>query len=228
LSSLGGGLLAGDETRLEIKVGEQARCFVTTQASTKVYRNPAERPCGHAIRASLATGSLLALVPDPVQAFAGACYRQSQDFHLEPGSGLVLADWLCSGRFARGERWAFTRVESRNQVFLGSDRLLLDSLLLDPSDGALDGPHRLGRFNCLALLLILGEPLLDAAVRLIEGAAERRITPQSSLATSVSPVRDGALVRLAGEQMEDVARELRQLLNFLPDLLGDNPWARKW
>src|SRR5882724_3293787 len=45
LSSFGGGLVAGDETRLSIRLGEQSRCFMTTQASTKVYRNPEGRPC---------------------------------------------------------------------------------------------------------------------------------------------------------------------------------------
>ncbi len=228
LSSFGGGLVAGDETRLAIKLGAQARCFVTTQASTKVYRNPVGRPCGHAIRASLGGGSQLILVPDPVQAFAGSHYRQSQEFHLEPGSGLVLVDWFCSGRLARGERWAFTRFESRNEVFLGSERLLLDSLLLDPSDGPLDGPHRLGRFNCLALILIVGEPLSEAAGRVLEARASQPIAPRASLVCSFSPVRSGALIRLAGERVEEVAGELHQCLAFLPHLLGDDPWVRKW
>jgi len=49
MSSFGGGLVAGDETQVTIKLGEQTRCFLTTQASTKVYRNPFGRPCGHAI-----------------------------------------------------------------------------------------------------------------------------------------------------------------------------------
>jgi len=228
LSSFGGGLVAGDETRLAIKLGAQARCFVTTQASTKVYRNPVGRPCGHAIRASLGGGSQLILVPDPVQAFGGSHYRQSQEFHLEPGSGLVLVDWFCSGRLARGERWAFTRFESRNEVFLGSERLLLDSLLLDPSDGPLDGPHRLGRFNCLALIMIVGEPLSEAAGRVLEARASQPIAPRASLVCSFSPVRSGALIRLAGERVEEVAGELHQCLAFLPHLLGDDPWVRKW
>jgi urease accessory protein len=228
LSSFGGGLVAGDETRLAINLREGARCFLTTQGSTKVYANPGRRPCGQLFRASLGPGSLLALVPDPVQAFAGASYTQCQQFHLEPDSGLVLVDWLCSGRLARGERWAFTRFESRIEVFLGSERLLLDSLFLDPSDGRLDGPHRLGRFNCLALILLLGQPLHDIAARLIESTGDQRITPRASLICSVSPVRTGALIRLAGERVEDVACQIQGCLELVPELLGDNPWLRKW
>jgi len=228
LSSFGGGLVAGDETQLTIHLRERARCFLTTQASTKVYPNPARRPCGQVLRASLGSGSLLALAPDPVQAFAGANYTQSQQFHLEPDSGLVLVDWLCSGRLARGERWAFTRFQSRIEIFLDSERLLLDSLVLDPSHGGLDGPHRLGRFNCLALILIVGRPLHEIAKRVIEKSAEQRITSRASFICSVSPVRTGALIRMAGERVEEVAREIRGCLEFVPELLGDNPWLRKW
>jgi urease accessory protein len=38
----------------------------------------------------------------------------------------------------------------------------------------------------------------------------------------------GCVVRLAGEQVEDVRGALRRLLDFVPGLLGDDPWARKW
>src|SRR5277367_6306576 len=54
LSSFGGGFVAGDETSLDPRLGSQTRAFVTTQASTKVYRNPNLRPCGHRLKANLA------------------------------------------------------------------------------------------------------------------------------------------------------------------------------
>lgn len=228
LSSFGGGMVAGDEMSLTLNLGKQTRCFLTTQSSTKIYCNPNGRPCSQTIHATLASGSQLVLAPDPVQAFAGSSYSQSQQFHLEPDSGLVVVDWLCSGRLARGERWAFSRFESRIEVFLNSERALLDSLLLDRSHGALDGQHRLGRFNCLALVLILGDPLCDAATRALERVSEWKVASRSSLLCSASPVRGGALIRFAGERFEEMTRQIHLWLDFVPGLLGDNPWARKW
>src|SRR3954471_22342964 len=52
-SNFGGGLVAGDETRLDLRIGPEARCFFSTQASTKVYRNPAQLPCSHSTRAAI-------------------------------------------------------------------------------------------------------------------------------------------------------------------------------
>src|SRR5580658_2795785 len=70
LSSFGGGFVAGDETSLDIRLGPGSRCFVTTQALTKIYRNPRLRPCSHCLSARLEEQSLLVLAPEPIQAFA--------------------------------------------------------------------------------------------------------------------------------------------------------------
>jgi urease accessory protein len=228
LGSFGGGFVAGDETSLDVRLGANARCFLTTQASTKIYRNPRLRPCGHALRAELEEGSLLVLAPDPIQSFAGSTYTQRQEFWLKPGAGLVLLDWFCSGRAARRERWAFTRLQSRNEVFLGQERLLLDSLLLDQVHGPLAVPSRMGRFNCLALLVVTGPMMAAAAARMLAEVEALPITRRAKLIVTASPFRQGAVLRVAGESGEEVGVEVRRRLAFAAELLGDDPWARKW
>jgi urease accessory protein len=228
LSSFGGGLVAGDTVALTVDLGKQARCFLTSQASTKVYRNPCDRPCSHHLRAQLGPGSLLALLPDPVQAFSSSRYHQHQTFSLGPESGLVLVDWLCSGRAARGERWAFHSFQSRNEVFLGDTRVLLDSLLLAPDQGPLEHSYRMGRFNCLALAVIIGDPFSVAAARVLQEFAKTPLPRHARLVVSASPLAHGALIRLAAENTEEVAWELQRQLNFLSDFLQDDPWSRKF
>jgi urease accessory protein len=228
LGSFGGGFVAGDETSLDVRLGPEAHCFLTTQASTKIYRNPRLRPCGHTLRARLEAGSLLVLAPDPIQSFAGSTYFQRQEFHLHPGAGLVLLDWFSSGRSACRERWAFTRLQSRNEIFLGQERLLLDSLLLDQAHGPLDGAHRMGRFNCLALLVLTGPMVAEAAARMLAEVEARPVTRRADLIVSASPICQGAVLRIAGERGEEVSREVRRRLAFAADLLGDDPWLRKW
>jgi len=238
-SSFGGGLVAGDQTRLDIRLGAGTRCFVGTQASSKIYRNPGRRPCGHTTQARLAPDSLLVFAPDPVQAFAQSIYVQRQEFELAPGAGLALVDWLTSGRAACGERWAFDQFQSRNEVSTSADSTLdatrvnpkcvfLDSLKLDSGPGNLAPFQHMGRFNCLAMLLLVGPPLREAAARLLAELSAQPVTRRASLIGSVSPVHDGALLRIAGEDVEAVGRELHRHLACLSDLLGDDPWASKW
>ena len=227
-SSFGGGLVAGDQTRLDLRLGKNARCFLGAQASTKIYRNPNQRPCGHATRAALGEHSLLVFAPDPVQAYAGSTYSQQQEFHLDRGAGLVLLDWFTSGRAARGERWEFSRFKSRNEVFIAGQRVFLDSIFLDSSNGSLASPMRAGRFNCFAMLLLVGDSLRAAAGQMFNKISAESVQPKSSLISSASAIHDGAILRVAGEQVEAVGREIRQHLAFLRDALGDDPWARKW
>ena len=227
-SSFGGGLVAGDQTRLDLSLGAHTRCFLGTQASTKIYRNPEQRPCGHTTRAALAENAVLVFAPDPVQAFAGSSYLQRQEFQLAAGAGLALLDWFTAGRAARGERWEFSRLQSRNEVFRTGKRIFLDSVLLDPADGPLTSTMRTGRFNCFAMLLLVGEPLRAAAAQVLEQTAALPITRHAPLVASASPVADGVVLRLAGERVEAVGQAVRSQLSFLRELLGDDPWARKW
>lgn len=227
-SSFGGGLVAGDQTQLEMKFGKDTRCFIGTQASTKIYRNPALLPSGHTTHATLAENGLLIFAPDPVQAFADSTYTQRQEFHLANGAGLILVDWFTSGRAARGERWAFNRFQSRNEVFINGERAFLDSLLLDQTHDTLASSHRMGRFNCMGMLLLIGEPLREAAASLLESISTKPVTRRAALVCSASPVTQGAMLRVAGESVEEVGRELHAQLKFLSAFLGDDPWARKW
>jgi len=227
-SSFGGGLVAGDETKLNVRLARGARCFLSTQASTKVYRNPDNRPCGHVLNAALAEDSLLVLAPDPVQAFAGSAYVQRQEFRLATGAGLVLVDWMCSGRVAFGERWAFSSFRSRYDLFLEDKHVLVDSLLLDSSGDPPTVGRHMGRFNCVASVLITGVPFQEAGAELLQEISEQGVRRQEALLCTASPITGGVLIRLAGEQVESVAREIQGQLDFLPGFLDDDPWARKW
>jgi len=260
-SSFGGGLVAGDEVRLQLDIDAGACCFLGTQASTKVYRNPALRPCSQQTHAKLGPGSLLVFAPDPIQPFAGSSYQQRQEFHLAADASLVLLDWFCSGRSARGERWAFHRFETRNAVYLRSSRhqetsvnsecgtrnaelrlespdvdcykqgpelAFLDSIRLSADEGSLLVPHRTGRFNCFATLLLFGPAVSSVAADILAEVKQQPVLRQASLLCSASPVRDGAVLRVAGESVEAAGRELHRYLAPLSGLLGDDPWARKW
>jgi urease accessory protein len=227
-SSFGGGLVAGDQTHLTLTVGERARCYFGTQASTKVYRNPTGKACSHRTQAAVAEDGLLVFMPDPVQAFAGSSYSQRQEFELAPGASLVLLDWFTSGRSARGERWQFERFRSRNDVSIGGRRWLVDALQLDAAAAELGSAHELGRFNCVATLFVAGPQLEAAGSAILKDVQARPLGRRDALIVVASAVGSGTFLRLAGEATESVGDEIRRHLRPVAGLLGDDPWARKW
>jgi urease accessory protein len=79
-SSFGGGLVAGDQTRLDLVLGRETKCFIGTQASTKIYRNPHSRPCGHVTEARLEPGALLVFAPIRYKRFPNRVMRKHRLF----------------------------------------------------------------------------------------------------------------------------------------------------
>lgn len=235
-SSFGGGLVAGDQTRLDLLVGAGSRCFLGTQAATKIYRNPRGQPCGHVTRACIGRNALLVFAPDPVQPFADSSYVQRQDFLLSSGASLVLLDWFTAGRVARREQWQFRRLHTRNSVYIEKvdgevnreEIAFIDSVLLRADDGSISSQHRTGRYQCFATLLFLGPLVAAMADAIAADIAGQAIVCQASLLTSASRLREGVVVRIAGADVEGVARELHRHLALVRTLLGDDPWSRKW
>jgi urease accessory protein len=227
-SSFGGGMVAGDRTELDVTVDAGARCFLGTQASTKIYRNPARLPCSYRLTSQVGDDAILILAPDPVQCFTDSNYEQRQHFTLANDANLVLVDWMSAGRTARGERWNFQRYLSRNEIERDGKKLLIDALLLNADDGALGSKFRGGRFNCLATLALIGPQLAEHARALIDWCAAQPIEPQAGLVLAASPLHEGALLRLAGTSVEEVGRAIHQRLGFVSALLQDDPFSRKW
>ena len=224
MSSFGGGLVDGDEVNLSVTVGAGATAFLTTQASTKVYRS--EGSAQQRLEASVGDDALLVVAPDPIVCYADAAYDQLQKFDLSKGASLLLVDWLTAGRVACGERWAFRRYTTRTEIMHQGRRVLLESPRLDRSDGPL--AERFGRCNILALVVVWGPRLAHGAKKLLADITAAPVQKRADEWVSASPLGNhGVLVRLAGVSVEQVGLRLRNHLDFLTDILEDDPWIGK-
>ena len=224
-SSYGGGLVDGDTLTIDTVVGRGACAFLSTQASTKVYKSPNGTEVG--LTASVADGGLLILAPDPVVCFAHSRYHQRQRIELETEASLVLVDWVSSGRRESGERWAFEEYVSRTIVNLNSRLKVNDGLALRAVDGDLGS--RLGSYDVLAVVILLGTSLQEDARRVsarIDGQSAGQWPGQLVACAPIDEL--GCVCRIAGRSIEQVGHTVRELLNFVPRRLGDDPWARKW
>jgi len=229
-SSYGGGVVAGDRTRLAVKVDAGARCFLGSQSVGKIYRNPESRPSDHETVAEVGAGGLLAFLPDPIQPFAESRFVQRQRFDLAEGANLVLLDAVTAGRAARDERWALRRFESRNEIRRNGVRRFLDALVLDAEDGPLRGAFRMGRFQLLASLVVTGPMVSALRTELELAVADAGISRAGRMALSGGPfaASEGWVLRLVAERPEDGLTWIRHRLRSSSPLLGDDPWARKW
>jgi urease accessory protein len=223
-ASHGGGLVGGDHVVLDVAIGAGAQGCLTTQAETKVYRSTGA-PGRQTLRARIEDGGLLAVLPEPVSAFAGAAYAQAQRIELAPGGSLVLVDAFTAGRSARGERWAFRSVASVNEIAVDGRLVLADALRLAEGEGP-PVAARMAGMELLATVVLLGPRVAAAAAALLAelGARPAERTP---VLAAASPLADGLHLRLAAAEVEAGLAALRAALAFLPGLLGEDPLSRR-
>jgi urease accessory protein len=222
----GGGLVAGDHIHLDAAFDPGTRCFLGTQASTKIYRSPAGRISRQSLHATLGADAICVAAPDPITCFAQARFQQRQRFDLDPTASLVLVDWLTSGRHASGERWAFDRYDSRIDISLSGKHLMRETLLLDPADGPIGSRSRMGRFDSFATLILIGPAVRPMAQAIMQFIAAAPIG-ESDLLFAASPLADGAICRIAGPSAQAVGGWMQDRLSPVADIFGESPWERK-
>jgi urease accessory protein len=157
-----GGVVQGDRLHTTLSLSPGARCVVSTQSATKVYRMD-EGYAEEVNHYSLRGDAVLECLPDQTIPFAGARFRRSTRVDLDAGSTLILSDLLAAGRVARGERFGFERLFAEVEIRVEGERRLVDRLHAAPAQGRLD---RLGLWN-MALYygsLYAYSPRLDAAL----------------------------------------------------------------
>jgi urease accessory protein len=224
-ATLGGGLVGGDEIEITAQLEPESRALLTTQASTKIYRST--RRARQTLNATVGSRALLAVMPDPVVCFASADYAQTQRYTLSEDANLVLVDWMSSGRHATGERWAFSRYESRISISRSEHRIFHDAIVLETDGDRV--VERMRGFNVLLTAVVTGPLVTEAAQHLLSTIASEPVVRDADTIVSASKLSDGGtLLRVAAVSVEDVGRTIRQAFQFLCPLLGDDPWSRKW
>lgn len=212
LITYGGGLVGGDAVSLQITAGKGCVLLLLTQGSTKVYKRRSEMPLAHwfgsnqvsrqNLNVTIEENATLLLIPDPVTLFTAASYMQTQTFALETSSSLALLDWYTSGRMSRGERWAFERYESRNEIYIDGALVVRDVMFLEN-----DYAKRLEPYDCYATLFLVGsafEKMTSDILTLFDGVVIRNRQPQEDIIWSASKITNGCVVRLAGITTEVV------------------------
>ncbi len=216
-SSLGGGLVDGDNVALEVTVDAGATCVVTTQASTKVYK-------GRTSQRTVVTvdhdGAAL-VVPDAVVPYRDADYAQTTDIVLATSSTLVMGDVITCGRLAYGERWCATQIDTRLGIRVADSLVLHDRLRLGADTGL-----RMRRFEAIGTAVLLGPRVADLAGAQLSALAT--VERGARVIVAGSPLGTGALFRVAGDNIEAVIRTTRDLLRAACARLGEDPWSRKW
>jgi urease accessory protein len=104
LVTTSGGLVAGDELDIRVRVAPGAAVHVTASAAEKIYRSTGPTTTIHQSLA-VAVGAALEFLPPETILFDGARLRRETVIELGAGAGFLGGDIVVFGRRARGERF---------------------------------------------------------------------------------------------------------------------------
>ena len=169
------GLFQDDLHTINVTAGPQTRAHLTTPAATKVFAMP-HGEARQSFDLDLREGAYLEYLPEPVIPFRGARLSQYHHARLSAGAVLVTGEILLPGRVARGEIFAFRRLERRLTVSgPGGKPVLHESSLLTPQETSPLGISAMNRrFPVTGSLSIIAPghdtaKLRDALERLLAG-----------------------------------------------------------
>jgi urease accessory protein len=210
-----GGVLGGDHLVTEIVQEAGTHACLTTPSATRIYRT-ADKPAIVETAIQLGEEATLEYFPDHVIPHIGSSLRQSLLLEMAPGSRAILFDSMASGRVAHGERWCFTEVDSRTDVYGNGRPVYINRTRIVP---ALHRPEQLGlmeEFDYLSSMYVFADGFTgwkDFAATLHE---ELSSVPEIRGGASVL-ARGGCVVRflarsaphmtLANKRLWDTARE---------------------
>lgn len=147
-----GGVLGGDHLVTDIVQEAGTHACLTTPSATRIYRT-AEKPAVVETTIHLGEGATLEYFPDHVIPHAGSALRQSLRIEMARGSRAILLDSMASGRVAHGDRWSFTEMDSRMEVYACDRPIYLNRMRIIP---ATKRPDRLGWMEEFDYLSCLG------------------------------------------------------------------------
>jgi urease accessory protein len=202
------GILAGDRLELDVRVDRDAALCLTTPAATRVFRmNHGEGVCIQHF--TTAAGSALEFWPEPLCPHAGTRFSQRSCIDADPDSDVYWVDALAPGRVARGEAFAWDRLEVVLDVRIAGEPVLRERLACAGSELARSAAFHRTPTSWFATVVVLS-PRCDAHAPLQE---EIRALHSEGTSAGVTRLRRGGwVVRLLapdGQALRDGLERVR-------------------
>jgi urease accessory protein len=165
-----GGIVGGDELKIEVDLGAGSSALATTPAAGKFYRS-AGASAKLVLHLRVNPGATLEWLPQESIVFDGARARLTTEIRLEHGARFIGWDIVCLGRRAAGEAFEHGRLAQRLQLWRGERPLLSESLSIEGGSAFQRAPWGLRGCSCTGTLVAAGADIsVVAALRESTGA----------------------------------------------------------
>lgn len=169
-----GGVVGGDELRINAQVGDHAHAFLSTPGAAKWYRSN-----GHVstqfLHMQAGENAALEWLPQETILFNGADVVFDSTVNLQGNASYIGCDILCFGRTASGEQFDHGRVRQRLRILRDGKPLWLEQGSLTGGSKQMSSPLGLAGYTVCASLIAVGQQqpaaLLQAVREQIQATA---------------------------------------------------------
>lgn len=227
LHNVSGGIIGGDQLRLDATLQESTQAQITAVGATRIYRASGTRPAACQItRLCVGSGALLEYLPDTVIPFAGSRFEQKSEVRLADGAGLIWWESVSAGRIASGESFAFERLSVDTTILAAGIPIAKERYSLEPKKQELSVPARFGRFlySSTMYVCLVGRKMkdwVDLEQELNTVAAE---LSSEGVAWGVSTlVSDGVVIRGMTQKAQDTQEGLASMWRTAKERIWERP-----
>lgn len=212
-----GGLVGGDELRLDLRVERGARALITTPAAGKAYRT--RGPVARQTQAlTVLEGAALEWLPQETIVYAGAEVELSTGVDLAAGGTFFGAETICFGLPARGEPFARGSLRQAFELRRQGLPVVVERARYD--GGAPVHAERWGLGGATVSTLIVASPAPTAALELVSEAV-RQLPAGERAGPSVLADGEALVIRHLGASAQGARAVVQAVWTALRPLLFD-------
>ena len=183
-----GGVVGGDELRMQIDAGPKSRAFLSTPGAAKWYRANGHRS-RQQLRIRVAAGAALEWLPQETILFNAADVVFDTIIDLGADARYIGCEILCFGRTASGETFERGQVQQSMMIRREGKPLWLEQGALAAGSRQMQSPLGLGGYSVCASLIAVGgassaallAPLREQCAASSEGHGQFGVTHMKSL-----------------------------------------------
>ena len=169
-----GGVVGGDQLKLDVSVSKKGHALVTTPAAGKFYRCDDRRAELKQVL-KVESGSTLEWLPQETILFAGCNVQMTTQVELETHASFIGWEILCLGRPASGELFGTGHARQNFEIWREGKPLMLDRARLSGNDDVLEASWGMRGYTVTGTLMLVNadkfllEKVRDNAPQIING-----------------------------------------------------------
>lgn len=218
MMSSSGGILQGDEQKIDVVMGKNSTARITTQSATKIYKMEGGYASQY-INIHSQEGSYLEFVPHQIIPFKSSRFYQEVNLEVEENAVLIYSEIISAGRIASGEKFDFDLCFLRTSAHRNGQILFTDVMNLSHKD-KVNLESIFGGKDIFSTIYIIGSSI---QVEMITDKINLAVQNAFFLAScSTLPRNSGIIVRILADSVSEIVDLTEYITNILRSFTRKN------